>query len=193
MRLFPPACDRAADRTSAGIPGAPELWKRSCDGSRTACEALDHELELAIVIGPGTEAGRPIPVDRAEDHIFGFALLNDWSARDIQRCESTPLGPLLGKSFNTTMGAWVVTAEATVPFRAPKNPAPEGVPEPLPYLRPGPDPLAGGLDLRLDVHFSSLTTRRENEAPQWLSRQSFLDMHWTRRSAPPTSRRTDVR
>ena len=145
----------------------------------TACETLDYELELAIIIGPGSEAGRPIPVDEAEDHVFGFALLNDWSARDIQRWESTPLGPLLGKSFNTTLGGWVVTQEAMAPFRASRNPGPGGLPTPLPYLLSRSDPLAGGLDLALDVHLSTPAMRKDNRTSQQLSRQNFLDMAWS--------------
>ena len=78
---------------------------------------LDFELELGIYIGTPSELGEPVPIGRAADHVFGFCLLNDWSARDIQAWEYQPLGPFLGKNFATTVSPWVVTAEALAPFR----------------------------------------------------------------------------
>ena len=105
------------------------------------CRNLDYELELGVWIGPGNELGQPIPIAEAGDHIAGFCLLNDWSARDIQGWEYQPLGPFLGKSFFTTVSPWVVTPEALAPFRMAQAPRPAGDPAPLPYLldcvRPG--------------------------------------------------------
>ena len=143
------------------------------------CETMDYELELAIVLGPGNEMGMPIPVDEAEDHIFGFALLNDWSARDIHRWESRPLGPLLGKSFNSTLAPWVVTLEALAPFRAPLNPGPEELPDRLPYLVSPVDRKSGGLDIQFEVLLGTAATRENGTEPHRLSVSNSLDLHWT--------------
>src|SRR5262245_5360977 len=97
-------------------------------------KVLDYELEVGFFVGQGNEQGQPIKISEAEDHIFGLCLVNDWSARDIQRWEYQPLGPFLSKSFATTVSPWIVTMEALAPFRAPAFKRPAGDPEPLPYL-----------------------------------------------------------
>ncbi|KAK5221801.1 hypothetical protein LTR72_006056 [Exophiala xenobiotica] len=95
------------------------------------CRKLDHEVEFACFIGRGNAMGSPIDVDAAEDCIFGFVLMNDWSARDIQMYEATLMGPFNGKSFCTTVSPWVVPPEALEPFRV----APKAMPRELPdYL-----------------------------------------------------------
>ncbi|XP_042330123.1 fumarylacetoacetase [Sceloporus undulatus] len=96
-----------------------------------ACKLLDIELEMAFFVGPGNKPGEPISISEAHKHIFGMVLMNDWSARDIQKWEYVPLGPFLGKSFGTTISPWVVTMEALMPFVLP-NPIQD--PKPLPYL-----------------------------------------------------------
>jgi fumarylacetoacetase len=93
---------------------------------------LDIEAELGFIVGAGTELGTAVGVDDAADHLFGVALFNDWSARDIQAWEYVPLGPFLGKSFGSSLGAWVVPMEALAAARVP---LPQQDPEPLPYLR----------------------------------------------------------
>src|SRR5262249_44735510 len=95
---------------------------------------LDFELELGFYIGIPSRLGDIGPIARAAEHIFGFCLLNDWSARDIQGWEYQPLGPFLGKNFATTVSPWVVTQEALAPFRVPAFTRPTGDPQPLPYL-----------------------------------------------------------
>lgn len=94
--------------------------------------ALDFELELGLIIGGENPMGQPVSVADAEDHIFGVMLVNDWSARDVQRWEYQPLGPFLGKNFATSMSAWVLPFCALEPFRV-SGPAQE--PTPLPYLQ----------------------------------------------------------
>src|SRR4051794_23231613 len=94
-------------------------------------ERLDIELELGFVTGPGNPLGTSIDTRAAREHIFGFVLVNDWSARDIQRWEYVPLGPFLGKSFATSISPWIVPLEALEPYRAPARPQD---PQPLPYL-----------------------------------------------------------
>ncbi|HWJ38100.1 MAG TPA: fumarylacetoacetate hydrolase family protein, partial [Sphingomicrobium sp.] len=91
---------------------------------------LDYELELGIWIGEGNELGAPIPVGEAGDHIAGYCLLNDWSARDLQAWEYQPLGPFLAKNFLTTISPWVVSTQALAPFRTPMPARPRGDPEP---------------------------------------------------------------
>ena len=111
---------------------------------------LDFELELGTFIGMGTELGTMVPVGKAAEHVFGYCLLNDWSARDIQAWEYQPLGPFLGKNFGTTVSPWVVTAEALAPFRTAAYARPEGDPAPLPHLADADDQANGGLDITLE-------------------------------------------
>jgi fumarylacetoacetase len=106
---------------------------------------LDIELELGAIVGTGCDMGQPITVDQADEMIFGYVLLNDWSARDIQGWEYQPLGPFQGKAFGTSISPWIVTAEALEPFRAP-TPAREK--ELLPYLDGTKD---GLYDIDLEV------------------------------------------
>src|SRR5438876_932223 len=84
-----------------------------------ATKSLDYELEMAFLIGPGNSLGQPVPIDQALDHIFGFVLMNDWSARDIQAREYQPLGPFLAKNFSTSISPWAATMAAPKPFRTP--------------------------------------------------------------------------
>ena len=117
---------------------------------------LDYELEVGVLIGQGNEFGVPVPVSKAADHWFGLVLLNDWSARDVQRWEGQPLGPFLAKNFATTISAWVVTQDALAPFRVPLSTHKAGDPEPLPYLA-APDDLGVGMDLEVWVQGRSMS------------------------------------
>ncbi|KPM09149.1 fumarylacetoacetase-like protein [Sarcoptes scabiei] len=111
------------------------------------CRLMDFELEMAFLIGgPDNPLGQPIPIDKAEDRIFGMVLMNDWSARDIQKWEYIPLGPFLAKNVGTTISPWVVTMEALEPFKVPNTPQ---NPEPLPYLCHKDD---YNFDINLDVY-----------------------------------------
>jgi fumarylacetoacetase len=124
---------------------------------------LDIELELGFVTGPGKPLGTPIAAADARDHVFGFVLVNDWSARDLQRWEYQPLGPFLGKSFATSISPWIVPLAALEPYLVP---APEQDPEPLPYLRVEGD---WALDIALEVEL--------NGEP--ISRTSARRLYWT--------------
>jgi fumarylacetoacetase len=141
--------------------------------------SLDYELEVGAFLGPGNPLGAPIPITEAEGHIFGLCLVNDWSARDVQRWEYQPLGPFLSKSFSTSLSPWVVTLEALAPFRVPSFARPEGDPDPLPHLRDAEDAAHGGIDLRLEVLLSSETMRREGREPVTVSRSNLRDLYWT--------------
>ena len=141
---------------------------------------LDFELELGFVIGPGNRLGRPVPIRRALDHVFGVVLLNDWSARDIQAWEYQPLGPFLAKSFATTLSPWVVTLEALEPFRcAAFDRAAGGQPAPLPYLFDATDQRAGGYDIGMEMQLRSAKMRAAKLPPQCLTRSNFRHAFWT--------------
>jgi fumarylacetoacetase len=140
---------------------------------------LDYECELGIVIGRGNPVGTPIPITEAGDAIFGFCLLNDWSARDIQPWEYQPLGPFLSKNFATTISPWIVTAEALAPFRCGLAPRPDGDPAPLPYLDDAGDRQRGALDLDLEVYLQTARMRAAGLPPERLSRSNARDLYWT--------------
>jgi fumarylacetoacetase len=135
-------------------------------------ERLDIELEVGFVIGTGSPPTRPVPVDEAPGHVFGVVLVNDWSARDIQAWEYQPLGPFLGKSFATSIGAWVTPLAALAGCRVegpPQDPAP------LPYLaRSEP----WGLDLDLTVELAPVGTP-DGTGSQVVSTTGFDGLYWT--------------
>ncbi|MEA2312983.1 MAG: fumarylacetoacetase, partial [Solirubrobacteraceae bacterium] len=126
------------------------------------------ELELGFVTGPGNPLGTPIAAGEAAERIFGFVLVNDWSARDIQRWEYVPLGPFLGKSFATSISPWVVPFEALEPYRVP---APPQDPQPLEYLRTEGD---WALDLELAVELTPA-----GGEPATISRTNARGLYWT--------------
>lgn len=140
---------------------------------------LDYELELGVWIGSGNALGEPIPISQAAEHVAGFCLLNDWSARDFQAWEYQPLGPFLAKNFQSTISPWVVTADAMAPFRLPQPPRPEGDPSPLPYLTDAADQAHGALALTLEVFLLTERMRREGDAPFRLSTGPASNMYWT--------------
>ena len=140
---------------------------------------LDYEMEVGFFVGSGNELGQPITIDKAEKHIFGLCLVNDWSARDIQAWEYQPLGPFLGKSFATTISPWIVTLEALAPFRCSAFSRPEGDPDLLPYLYSLKDTQLGGINLTVEVLLSSAQMREQKMKPLPLSRASFQQMYWT--------------
>jgi fumarylacetoacetase len=140
---------------------------------------LDYELELGIWMGQGNALGEPIPIGVAGDHIAGFCLLNDWSARDIQAWEYQPLGPFLAKNFHTTVSPWVVTADALAPFRTAQPARPDGDPAPLLYLFDAADQQAGALGLDLEVTLATAAMRAAGVAPVTLSRGPATNMYWT--------------
>ena len=130
-------------------------------------KSLDYELEVAFLIGPGNLLSKPVPIDRAIDHIFGFVLMNDWSARDIQAWEYQPLGPFLAKNFCTSISPWVVTLEALEPFR---KLLPPQDPEPLPYLR-------SKNDFTFDVYLEAHLQTSSMDAPHVITRTNFQNLY----------------
>jgi fumarylacetoacetase len=129
---------------------------------------LDIELEMATIIGKPNRMGQSVPVDTAEDHVFGFALFNDWSARDIQRWEYVPLGPFLAKNFCSSMSPWIVTTEALEPFRVPAQPQNPAV---LPYLAAQN---RQHFDVALEVDLIT-----PNGAATTICKSNFKYLYWT--------------
>jgi fumarylacetoacetase len=140
---------------------------------------LDFELELGFYIGVPTRLGETVLVGNAAEHIFGFCLLNDWSARDVQGWEYQPLGPFLGKNFATTVSPWVITAEALAPFRTAAFSRPAGDPQPLPHLDDAADRAEGGLDVTLEAYLATEAMRRAGTTPLRLTQTTFASMYWT--------------
>jgi fumarylacetoacetase len=144
------------------------------------CRRLDYELELGIWVGQGNELGSPIPIGGAGQHIAGYCLLNDWSARDIQAWEYQPLGPFLAKSFLTSVSPWVVAPQALAPFRKAMPPRAHGDPEPLPYLDDPADRESGALAVQIAVTLTTEKMRSAGLAPHILSRGSAdAAMYWS--------------
>jgi fumarylacetoacetase len=133
------------------------------------CKRLDFELEMGVVVGQASPIGEMLTEARAEEMIFGFVILNDWSARDIQQWEYVPLGPFQAKAFATSISPWVVTREALEPFRLH---GPVQDPQPLPYLRQAQP---NNFDMELDV---SLRAAQMN-APRSICRTNFKYMYWS--------------
>jgi fumarylacetoacetase len=144
-----------------------------------ACERLDFELELGFYVAGGNTLGSRIVVEDAGNHIVGFSLLNDWSARDVQRWEMFPLGPFLSKSFATSVSPWVVTVDALAPFRVPAMDRPQGDPRPLDYLRDTEDQATGGLDIELKVLLSTAHMRSKGESAVEILTSNARHLYWT--------------
>ena len=140
--------------------------------------SLDYELEIGIFVGPGNPIGQPIPIDQAEQHIFGLCLVNDWSARDIQSWEYQPLGPFLAKNFATSISPWIISMEALAPYRVPAVIRPKGDPPPLAYLSSN-DSARAGFDVTLDVFLQSEKMRQAGINPIRLSRGNLRELYWT--------------
>lgn len=129
---------------------------------------VDFELEMAFITTAANDLGKPIPIDEAEENIFGLVLFNDWSARDIQAWEYVPLGPFLGKNFASTISPWIVTLDALEPFR---TQGPQQDPAPLPYLRQEGDK---AYDIQLEA-----SIQPENGEETVVCRSNFKYMYWS--------------
>ncbi|XP_065655482.1 fumarylacetoacetase isoform X2 [Hydra vulgaris] len=161
--------------SSVVVSGTP--IRRPCGQSSTdeitpvfgPCKILDFELEMAFFCGPGNSLGETITAENANDHIFGFVIMNDWSARDIQKWEYLPLGPFTAKNFGTTISPWVVTVDALEPFLL-ENVA--QVPEPMPYLHHS-DPFRFNIELTVSIKGEDMTE------PGIACQSNFKHMYWT--------------
>lgn len=174
---------RAASVQISGEPVARPRGQLRRPGSEAPeflpCERLDHEVELGLFIGSGSQRGVPIAVHDAWRHVFGLCLLNDWSARDIQAWEAQPLGPFLAKSFATSISPWIVTSAALAPFRRPVAARPAGDPAPLPHLLDADDQASGALHIEIDAMLSTARMRQQGLPAHRLSRSDSAALYWT--------------
>ena len=140
---------------------------------------LDYELEMGFYVGPGNSLGHRIAMREAREHIFGMVIVNDWSARDIQKWEYQPLGPFNAKNFATTISPWVVTLDALEPYRvaaAARDDGSGGDPPLLEYLKPTNNM---GYDIIVEAYITSQQMRGAGQEPMLISRGTFADMYWT--------------
>ncbi|OCI90880.1 fumarylacetoacetase [Agrobacterium sp. 13-626] len=142
-------------------------------------QRLDYELELGVWVGPGNEMGTPIGIAEAADHIAGFSLLNDWSARDIQAWEYQPLGPFLAKNFASTVSPWIISPEALSPFRVAQPARPEGDPVPMDYLFDATDQREGAFALELEVLLLTPGMKSHGLPAHRLALSNTTHMYWT--------------
>ncbi len=163
---------RASSITVSGTPfHRPHGQIKPPDAERpvfSPTKQMDFELEMAFIIGRSTQQGQMISTAEAEDYIFGMVIFNDWSARDIQAWEYVPLGPFLGKNFNSTVSPWVVTLDALEPFR---KKSPVQVPEVLPYLK-GPD------NSTFDIHLE-VAIQPEQKESTTICKSNFSFLYWS--------------
>jgi fumarylacetoacetase len=171
---------RSSSIVISGTPIRRPLGQTSAtdDGPPTfgPCRLMDYELEVGVFMANGNPLGTRIEIEKARSMVFGAVLINDWSARDVQKWEYQPLGPFNAKNFATTISPWVVTIEALEPFMLP---GPARLPEDPPlldYLKSGDDVV---LDITLEVWLASEEMRQRRMSPMLVSRGSFRDMYWT--------------
>jgi fumarylacetoacetase len=171
---------RASSVVVSGTPVVRPSGQSVAAGSTTPTfgpsARLDIELELGAFVGPGNALGEPVPMAEASRQIFGYVLVNDWSARDLQQWEYVPLGPFLGKNFCTSISPWVVPAAALAPFRVTGEPQSGENPEPLPYLR---QTEPRGLDVGLTVELQTAAMRDAGTEPAVVSRSNTRYLYWS--------------
>ncbi len=154
--IFPSAPGTGHEfRRPLGQTKAPDAPEPSVGPSRR----MDYELELGAFVSRPNAIGEPIPISEAEEHIFGLALFNDWTARDIQPWEYQPLGPFLSKNFASTVSPWIVTLDALAPFRDAVRPARAAIRLPCPIWTPPENRAHGGLDIDLEVWLQTAQMR----------------------------------
>ncbi|ATG78223.1 fumarylacetoacetase [Pseudoalteromonas sp. 1_2015MBL_MicDiv] len=142
------------------------------------CKRLDYELELGIYLGKGNALGDAIAIENAENHVFGFCVFNDWSARDLQAWEYQPLGPFLAKNFASTVSPWIVTTEALAPYRTSWT-RDENDPQPMDYLESKANRDQGAFDIQMDVKIQTQKMRSEGHNPTRVSTSSFKHSYWS--------------
>lgn len=133
------------------------------------CRLMDFELEMAFLVGgPENKLGEPISIKNSQDRIFGMVLMNDWSARDIQKWEYVPLGPFLAKNLGTSISPWVVTMEALEPFKVPNT---VQDPKPFPYLQHDDD---FNFDIKLNVYL-----KPDGQNENLICQSNYKYLYWT--------------
>lgn len=159
----------------------PHGQSRQPDGSIQfgPAQALDFEMELGAFVAQGNPLGTPVRLADASEQLFGYCLLNDWSARDIQRWESLPLGPFLGKSFSTVISPWIVTAQALAPFMVAPAPRDPARPPVLPHLCAADGRNPRTLAIGMQAFLCSAAMRDQGMAPVCITDSAFARMDWT--------------
>ncbi|WP_042272609.1 fumarylacetoacetase [Paraburkholderia heleia] len=167
-------------RVSGGEVRRPHGQYRDANGAIVfgPAPALDFELELAAWVGEGNSLTQPIAVDDAYAHIFGYSLLNDWSAKSIQWFEQV-LGPFLGKSFHSSLSPWIVTSEALAPFRKAPVARAENDPPLMAHLHGARDQQEGGLHLALYAHLSTQQLRDSGAEAARITHTHLDNLYWT--------------
>lgn len=172
-------------RSSSIVPSGKHVYRPQGQVERKSVpqlqltERMDFELELGVWVGPGTTQGKSITLDEAANHIPGYGLFNDWSARDIQAWEYRPLGPFQGKNFASTLSTWVITADALAPFRHPAMHRAVDDPPLLDYLQCAKDQAQGGLDLHFEVRLSTALMRAQGLDAFIISCSHARHLYWT--------------
>ena len=139
---------------------------------------LDYEVELAAYVATASELGEPVGINSAQQHIFGYSLLNDWSARDIQSWEYQPLGPFLGKNFATSISPWVIPSAALEPYQVSSRKRVGGEPAPLPYLTEDADARTA-LDISVEALLMTQRMREAGERSFLLSQANAKHLYWS--------------
>jgi fumarylacetoacetase len=149
----------------------------SCGSIHKPCQRLDFELEVAFYVGgPPNPIGTPLTMEQAKDRIFGFCLMNDWSARDLQKWEYVPLGPFTAKNFATSVSPWIVPMAALEPYRCITSAGPtQDNPTPLPYLT---DPEYSSYDITLTASILSLQDKQLKKGPHAVCKSNFRNLYW---------------
>ncbi len=142
-------------------------------------EALDYEAEVGLWIGGQNRLGEPETLHTAAGRIAGMCLVNDWSARDLQRWEAPPLGSFASKNFLTSVSPWIVSAEALAPFRTQAAERSDGDPQPLEYLCDLQDQQLGAFDVEIETFLRTLSMAEQGRAPQMIARSSLANLYWT--------------
>jgi fumarylacetoacetase len=170
---------RASSVMVSGEPCRRPLGQTSATSGYRPTTKLDFELELGFYVGETTHAMKRLSVDSAEDHLFGLCLVNDWSARDIQRWESAPLGPFLAKSFMTSASPWVVTAEAIAPFRVAAPIRGDDAPPLAAHLTSASHTASAAIDISLRATLQSRSMRQASIAGVDMANPNFKDQYWS--------------
>jgi fumarylacetoacetase len=170
---------RSSSVTLSGEPCRRPRGQTSAASGYQPTAKLDFELEVGFYVGENTDSMKRLSVDSAEDHLFGFCLVNDWSARDIQRWESAPLGPFLAKSFMTGASPWVVTAEAIAPFRVVATPRGDDAPLLAAELASASHDASAAIDISLRVTLQSRSMKEAGIAGVDVANPNFKDQYWS--------------
>ncbi|MBN3763535.1 fumarylacetoacetase [Burkholderia sp. Ac-20365] len=170
---------RSSSVMVSGVPCRRPFGQTDATSGYRPTTKLDFELEVGFYVGENTGTTKRLSVDSAEDHLYGLCLVNDWSARDIQRWESAPLGPFLAKSFMTSVSPWVVTAEAIAPFRVAEAIRGDDAPPLAAQLTSASHAALAAIDISLYVTLQSRQMKAAGIAAIDVANSDFKDQYWS--------------